>query len=271
MRRMEWRRGLLPILALLLAVLPIAAQQQGTINPRIPPPPPPEEPVAQPPAEPAPPPPPPAPAPALPATVLIPPGTRIAVVLDTPLSTRISKDGQPVAFRTVEALRVQDTLEIPLDTSFSGTVVKVKRPGSFGQAGELRVKVDRLNLSTGATAAVTARLESGDARAQGQISSDHNRAADLYNLGLWTLNGTLLGAQIKGGKGRGGGRECGCSDWIDHFGVAPRTRRVPRARNAVPGNTRSADRVARSGGLRRATAACPHPRHRPGRGEHGCE
>jgi len=147
----------------------------------------------------------------LPATLVIPAGTHIAVVLDTPLSTRISKPGQIVTFRTVDPLPVRDTLEIPPETAFTGSVVKAHRPGAFGKAGELRVKVERINLSTGATADVVARLDSADPDAKGRISSDHNRAADLYSLATWTLQGTLLGGQIKGGKGAAVGAAAGAT------------------------------------------------------------
>jgi hypothetical protein len=219
---------LICIWALTLTVLPAAAQQ-GTINPRIPPPPPPEEPAPQPPpqpvAQPAPQPkapeptaprptvpaPPPAPPPSLPATVAIPAGTRIAVVLDTPLSTRIARQGQQVTFRTSEPLRVADQLEIPPETAVTGSVVEAQRPGSFGKAGVLRVKVDRINLPNGTSKQIVARIDSPDLKGSGRSSSDNNRTTDLYSLIMYTAEGTLLGAQIKGGKGAAVGAGAGAA------------------------------------------------------------
>jgi len=217
-----WRSGgsrLLMWLALALLIGLPAAAQQGTINPRIPPPPPPpEQPAPQPAPEPAAQPAaqpktaePPAAPPALPPSVIIPAGTRIAVVLDTPLSTRIAHQGQQVTFRTSDPLRVHDLLEIPRETAFTGSVVEVKRPGHFGKPGVLRVKVDRINLSTGASAEVAARLDSPDMKGQGRLSSDNNRATDLGSLALYTIEGTLLGAQIKGGKGAAVGAGAGAT------------------------------------------------------------
>lgn len=225
MRRMGAGRLLLAIAALALAALPAAAQQ-GPINPRIPPPPPPPEqpappavpqPAPQPkPPEPAAPPPAapraqPAPPPALPASVAIPAGTRIAVVLDTPLSTRIARQGQQVTFRTTEPLPVGDHLEIPRETPIVGTVIEVKRPGSFGKGGVLRVKVDRIDLSNGTSRELTARLDSPDMKGKGRLSSDNNRTTDLYSLILYSAEGTLLGAQIKGGKGAAVGAGAGAA------------------------------------------------------------
>jgi|GEM_PF-1481016 len=216
------RGGLLTIVALALAALPAAAQQ-GAINPRIPPPaPPPEQPA--PPPQPAPQPklpepalPPaapkaqPAPQPSLPASVAIPVGTRIAVVLNTPLSTRIARQGQQVTFRTSEPLPVGDQLEIPRETAITGSVVEAKRPGSFGKAGVLRVKVNRMDLPNGTSRGIVARLDSPDMKGNGRLSSDSNRTTDLYSLILYSAEGTLLGAQIKGGKGAAVGAGAGAA------------------------------------------------------------
>lgn len=208
MRRMYGGLAFLLILSMAPAALPLAAQQQP-INTRVPPPPPPpEEPKPEPPA--------PSPLPSIPvvpppATVGIPAGTRLSVVLDAPLSTRISKDGQSVTFRTVDPLMVHDTLEIPPDTAVTATVVRARRPGAFGKPGELRVRVDRIELEGGASSPIVAHLDSADVNAQGQIKSDSNRAADLFSLASWTIQGTLLGSQIKGGKGAAIGAGAGAA------------------------------------------------------------
>src|SRR5437879_10404368 len=165
MRRTTSRNGsalvwsLVLVWVLVLSIWPVAAQQ-GTINPRIPPPPPPPE-KPEPPPAPQPPGKPPGgttpqpaanptggphpnaapssfettPQPAeptappawLPATVAIPAGTRIAVILETPLSTRVARQGQLVTFRTSDSLRLTDQLEIPPETAFTGSVIEVKR------------------------------------------------------------------------------------------------------------------------------------------------
>ncbi len=151
------------------------------------------------------------PPPPVPATVVVPAGTRIAVVLDTPLSTRISKAGQLVHFRTVEALPVVGTLAIPQDTLFSGKVVRAQRPGAFGKSGELRVNVGRIELANGVGAPVAARIDATDPEANGRPTSDHSRKATLLNLALWTGQGALIGDQIKGGKGAAAGAGAGAA------------------------------------------------------------
>ncbi len=187
------------------------AQQEGPVNPFIPPPPPVQSEILRPPIQdrevPALRP---MPAPFVPDFVTIPGGTFIDVVLDTPISTRISKDGQMVTFRTARPIKLEGGLELPPDTEIVGKVTKVRRPGAFGRAGELRVKVERIELPHGESSPILARLDTPD-RTQGRISADRNRTVDLYNLGLWTLNGTLLGSSIGGGKGAGIGAGAGAA------------------------------------------------------------
>jgi hypothetical protein len=231
------RGGRLAGLAVLaLFSVPLAAQQGPVINPRIPPPPPPAEPSPPPAEKPAPPqrvaaPPPAQPAAesqpvaaqpvaprkiepplprVVPATVVLPAGT-VRVVLDTPMSTRISRNGQQVVFRTERDIPLEgaDSLALPPETAFMGTVVKVRRPGSFGKQGEIRVEVRRLQLSTGQTTPVEARLNSADPDYSGKGGSDRSRAANIINMAIWTAQGTVLGAQIHGGSGAAVGAGAG--------------------------------------------------------------
>jgi len=141
--------------------------------------------------------------------VAVPAGSHIAVVLDTPLSTRISHAGQKVTFRTTDAVRLDGGLEIPPETAFTGSVVEAKRPGGFGKSGTLRVKVDGVELETGTTAPVVAHLDSQDVNAKGRLTTDNRRTTDLYSLAMYTLQGTLIGSQIKGGKGAAAGAGAG--------------------------------------------------------------
>src|SRR3990172_1145328 len=187
-----------PAVLFLIFLVPLAlAAQQGQINPRIPPPPPPPEfedlPPARTvsPAELVP-----APRPA-PATVELPAGTRILVVLDTPLSTRISKKGHPVSFRTTDSVWLQDNLELPPDTEILGTVVEARRPGGFGRPGTLKVQITGVRLTNGTETRMAARLDSADLK-QGRLSADKNRTAGAVDMAQWAIVGTLAGLQIGG-------------------------------------------------------------------------
>lgn len=143
--------------------------------------------------------------------MVVPGGTRIEVVLDTPVSTRISKKGQLVTFRTSQPLPLESALSLPADTAFTGSVTNVRRPGAFGKSGEVRVKVERIELPGGGNLPIIARLDSADLSGQGRPSADNNRAANLISLVTWTAEGTLVGAQIKGGQGAAVGAGAGAA------------------------------------------------------------
>jgi hypothetical protein len=151
------------------------------------------------------------PPPELPERVAIPAGRPIAVVLDTPLSTRIAKRGQVVTFRTPGPLRFTDDLEIPPDVEILGHVSEVKRPGRFGKAGVLRVTVDNLHFETGGVANLDAHLDSADMKAQGRLTTDNRRSTDLYSVMMDSIQGTLMGAVIGGAKGAAVGAGAGAA------------------------------------------------------------
>ncbi len=186
------RSGILcAIVTMWMVAQPAAAQQEPPkeppkeqLNLQLPPPPPAEIPKA--------------PEIIPPEKLFLPGATSIAVVLDTPLSTRITKKGMEVVFLTSQSIRLAEGIELPPDTRILATVVEAKKPGIFGRPGAMKIKIEKIELE-GQTAPLTGRLEGVDANA-GKIASDSTRTADLYTLATWTLSGTLIGAQ-SGGKG----------------------------------------------------------------------
>ena len=203
------RRGVLGLLGLAVtwvAAPVVLAQSSGQIDLRIPPPPPVETAPATPPPAPAVPK---APPPDLPLRVTLPAGTEIEVTLETAMSTRISKAGQAVTFRSVNPIRVHDLLEIPPEIAINGEVVSAKKPGGFGRGGEIFVKVHHIEVLPGQVAALDARLESADLSGNGRAKADSNKAANVLDLAQWTLLGTAIGHGAAGGKGAGYGAGAG--------------------------------------------------------------
>lgn len=210
MRR--WVRAALLLIVALLSGYSSFAHQDDKINFRIPPPPPPPEfePVPLPTWRPAPSLMPEA-LPVVSGTVEVPRGLPLEVVLETPLSTRIATQGQTVTFRLEKSIQVEGEWALPPGTGFHGTVVSAKPPGAFGRAGELRVRLDSMELAHGAATPVVARLESADLDAHGRASADNNRTANLLDLAQWTLGGTLMGREVSGGKGAAIGAGAGAA------------------------------------------------------------
>jgi hypothetical protein len=145
----------------------------------------------------------------VPERVLLPSGTVLSVVLETPLSTRIAKQGQKVTFRTSAPTQLSEGLELPRDTAIEGTVLEARKPGGFGRAGSVRVKIDHVEVSPNYRAPLVARLQSAETDKQGSIRADNARGTDMIELAQYTLVGTLLGARIGGGKGAGVGAGAG--------------------------------------------------------------
>jgi hypothetical protein len=178
--------------------------ERPKINPSIPPPPPAED------AAPA--------TPAaktargeLPAKVTLSGGTRIDVVLETPLSTRIAKKGQEIVFRATQPIPLGEGMELSAQAGFIGIVVEAKRPGLFGRQGVLKVELQRIDLPSGTTTAIVGRLDSPDMKGQGRMTSDSRRSSDLVSLATWTLVGTAMGARAAGAKGAGYGAASGAA------------------------------------------------------------
>lgn len=199
------------MLCLALGVVPGFAQeppqQERPTNPRYPflKPPPDPAPVAAaqpaPAAQPA--------GPPLPAYVTLPAGAILNVVLETPLSTRIAKTNQRVTFRTSSAVHFAEGFDLPPDTAIHGTVVEATKPGGFGRAGVIRVRIQELELPQNAIVPLEARLQSAETDKHGRIRADQGRGADMVALAQYGLTGVLLGSRIGGAKGAGIGAGAG--------------------------------------------------------------
>jgi hypothetical protein len=151
------------------------------------------------------------PRPELPARVEIPANQRIAVVLDTLLSTRISKIGQAVSFRTPYSILLGDGLEVPPYIEILGHVMQVQRPGRFGKEGVLGIAVDRLQLQPGGGANLEAHLDSKEMKAQGRPMGDRRNPNEPYSIPIDAAGGALMGALIGGAKGAGIGAGAGAA------------------------------------------------------------
>jgi hypothetical protein len=149
--------------------------------------------------------------PDLPAQVALPMKQRIPVVLDTPLSTVNSKQGQIVTFHTVYSLPLGDGLEVPAETEILGHLVEVKRPAHFGREGELRLAVDRIHLEPDGGTNLEAHLDSAEMKGQGRFTNDDSRSTDLHPVVIDSAGGALLGAVVGGATGAGIGAGTGAA------------------------------------------------------------
>jgi hypothetical protein len=148
--------------------------------------------------------------PNLPERITIPTGTRIPMVLETPLSSRFSHRGQAVVFRTTGAVPLGAELEVPPGVEVRGRVTEVTRPGVFGKSGTLRVAVERMVLPGAPATNLRAQLRSGDINSRGRLTNDNRRLMDRQGLVVLSMQGALAGAQF-GGKAAGIGAGAGAA------------------------------------------------------------
>jgi hypothetical protein len=130
----------------------------------------------------------------------LPVGTHITVVLDTPISTRISKVGQVVEFKVASPYLVEGHEVIAIGTEFNGRVIGVQRPGSFSRNGEIRVVLEGVTLPGGAQV-LRADLQPADPKASFSAKSDSPKTLSAVKKAAVVGQGALVGAQIGGGQG----------------------------------------------------------------------
>jgi hypothetical protein len=146
----------------------------------------------------------------VPERVTISAGTRIPIVLETSLSSRFSRKGQPVVFRTTRAVPLGESLQVPPGVEIRGRVAEVRRPGAFGKSGTLRVTVERMVLPGAAATRLRAQLRSGDVGTRGRLSREGRRGMDSQGLVMLSMQGALAGAPF-GGKAAGIGAGAGAA------------------------------------------------------------
>ena len=162
--------------------------------------------------------------PDFPAQVALPVNQHIPVVLDTPLSTVNSKQGQIITFRTLYSLLLDDGLEVPPETKILGHVVEVRKPAHFGKEGELRLAVDRIQLDSDIGVNLEAHLDSAEMKGHGQFTTDESHSTDLHPVVIDSAGGALLGAVTGGATGAGIGAAAGA-------GIAVLIMKSPRGQD----------------------------------------
>lgn len=221
-------------------LVPAFAQQEGPMQPL-------ERQMPAPPDAPAPPvttPPPPAaagtasnpsaptsgaPAPAAPAgatpsapkpgaTVEVPSGTSIPLVLHNGISTHSAKVGDPVYFETLFPIMIAGRVVIPAGSYVSGEVTETKRAGRVKGRAELMIKLNTLILTNGYMVNLNAVPRSAGTGGgekvdnEGKVVGDSNKAGDVGTVAKTTAAGAGIGGlATQGAKGVGIGAGVGAA------------------------------------------------------------
>lgn len=141
-----------------------------------------------------------APPPSKPATLEVPSGTKIPLILHNAITTRNANPGDPVYMETLFPIVLHNKILIPAGSYVQGEVQEAVRPGKVKGTGELRIKLNTMILPNGYTVdfnavptnAGTGGNESTDK--EGTIHGDTDKSTDAGTI----IKGTAIGAGIGG-------------------------------------------------------------------------
>jgi hypothetical protein len=151
------------------------------------------------------------------ATVDVPSGTMIPLVLENAISTRSAHAGDPVYFQTLYPIIVQGKILIPAGSYMAGEVLSAKRPGRIKGRGQLILKLTQLILPNGYTvhlAGTPSGAETGGGEEmgkEGQVKGPTSRANDAAVIVRSTVYGGGIGALSAGGTGAKAGLGIGAA------------------------------------------------------------
>jgi hypothetical protein len=144
---------------------------------------------------------------AKPATLTVPAGTKLPLVLHNSISTRNAKPGDPVYLETLFPIVISNKILVPAGSYVQGEIVSTKRPGKVKGVGEMQLRLNTMILPNGYTVnfnaipqnAGTGGNESVDS--EGNIKGDTDKSTDAGTI----LKGTAIGAGIGGIASRSAG------------------------------------------------------------------
>ncbi|MBI2956953.1 MAG: hypothetical protein HYY26_06555 [Acidobacteria bacterium] len=139
--------------------------------------------------------------------VLLAEGTKIFFSLNTSLSTKTNREGDPFNGVVNRAVRVGDTLAIPEGSVIRGSVAHLERPGRVKGRGELGLRFDTLELPDGQRydlSASLSELDEGEKETvteEGTVKGEGSKKRDAATVGAGAGIGAAIGAIAGGGKG----------------------------------------------------------------------
>jgi len=151
------------------------------------------------------------------ATVDVPSGTVIPLVLENAISTRSARPGDPVYFQTLYPIILHGRILIPAGSYMGGEVLSAKRPGRFKGRGQLMLKLTQLILPNGYTVSLVgtpsnAGTGGGEQMGkEGQVKGPTSRADDAAVIIRSTVYGGGIGALAAGGTGAKAGLGIGAA------------------------------------------------------------
>ena len=152
------------------------------------------------------------------ATVEVPSGTSLPLVLHNGISTHSARVGDPVYFETLFPIMIDGRVAIPAGSYVSGEVTESKRPGRVKGRGELMIKLNTLILTNGYQVSLNAVPRSAGTGGretvdnEGKVIGDSDKAGDVGTVAKTTAAGAGIGGlATQGTKGVGIGAGVGAA------------------------------------------------------------
>ncbi|MDP9264212.1 MAG: TrbI/VirB10 family protein, partial [Acidobacteriota bacterium] len=153
---------------------------------------------------------------AAPATIVVPAGTKVPLVLKQAVSSKNAQVGDNLYLETNFPVVQNNRMVIPPGTYVQGVVAAVKRPGRIKGRAELLVHFTTMIFPNGYTVSFPGALDNvPGAESQkvkdkeGTIQADSQKGKDIATVASTSATGTLVGGLRGGGKGAGIGAGVG--------------------------------------------------------------
>jgi hypothetical protein len=138
----------------------------------------------------------------------IPDGTRIQALLETPLSTKTSHQGDRFVTRVHETILLNGKEVVPKGTVIEGRVAAVKRPSRGHSRAEMNLAYERMILPNGVSFTIVATQADMESTSkadidhkEGTIKGESTTKRDAAEVGGGAAAGAGIGAIAGGGTG----------------------------------------------------------------------
>ena len=145
------------------------------------------------------------------ATLVVPAGTRVPLVMVNSISSKHSQIGDPVYMQSVYPVVVGERILIPAGTHVSGSVTNSKRPGRVKGRGTLGIRLEQMIMPNGVIRSLLGRPGMMDGRSAGDfdresgtVKSEGTKGEDASDIVTATTTGASIGTIAGLGAGRTG-------------------------------------------------------------------
>ena len=135
-------------------------------------------------------------------------GAKLHMVLETTLTTKTSKVGDPFRARLVIPVFANEREALPIGTVIEGTVVGLETPGRIRGNAQMQLRPETLHLPDGrdfSFAATISKAQTGDEidvdSEEGTVSRSGKEGMDVGSTAQGAGMGAVIGGLTAGGKG----------------------------------------------------------------------